>query len=388
MQKPRKLTKQPLISSLMRHDKARADALFFSIGEAVIATDARAHINRLNKTAADLLGFSEEELLGQWYPGTVIAEDENGAKINTFERPIMRVFMTGKPVSERLYYRRKNGSRLPVSLTVAPVLLHNKPIGAIEVFRDISQEITLEKAKDDFISIASHQLRTPATGVKQYIGMILEGYTGGITDEQHSLLTRAYASNERQLKIIDDLLRIARIDAGHIRLQVEQVDIIQLLKDVVFEQLKKIKDHGQTLKFANKAEKAILEIDAARIRMVFENLIDNASKYTTSGKTIRIAVKQQIDSVAVSIQDEGVGISKSDLDKLFQKFSRLDHKLSQMNEGSGLGLYWAKKIVDLHDGTIEVNSKRHKGSVFTVILPHKPVKINDDVLPIKGKPVI
>ncbi len=363
-------SKQPQSAkSFSKHDKARADALFLSIGEGAFVTDGQGRISRINHVALELLGFEESELVGQWYPGIIVAEDSAGKVFHNLERPITRVFLTGKSVSARLYYRRKDGTRIPVSLTVSPVILKGKPVGAIEVFRDISHELALEQAKDDFISIASHQLRTPATGVKQYVGMLLEGYVGKLPAEQQLLLTKAYESNERQLKIIDDLLKVARVDAGFISLQTETVDLIQLLQDVIYEQLGKIEKRHQTIKFQHTAKSLKLNIDSALMRMVFENLIDNASKYTPEGKGLRVRIVKTSKSVVISFNDEGVGIAKRDIGQLFQKFARFNDSITHAAEGSGLGLYWAKQIVDLHNGTISVTSRLHKGSTFVIQLP-------------------
>ncbi len=357
------------LNSFIRHEQATSDALFSSIGEGAIVTDANGRISGVNPVAAQILGYDEQELLGTWFPATVIAEDGNGNILSNIDRPITRAFITGQPVTARAYYRRKNGKRIPVSLTVSPVLLRNKPIGAIEVFRDISRDLALEQAKDEFISIASHQLRTPATGVKQYVGMLLEGYVGKLTEKQQTLLTKAYESNERQLQIIDDLLKVARIDAGHIDLHLAKIDIVQLLKDILYEQLAKTKSKRQALKFSSSEEVIFITADEARLRMVFENLVDNASKYTLEGKKISINVSKKSRMVVVDVKDEGIGISKKDLSKIFHKFTRLDNDMPLTADGSGLGLYWAQKIIDLHKGTIRVKSELHKGSVFTVRLP-------------------
>lgn len=360
------------LNTFIRHEKARSDALFSSLGEGAIITDGQGRISRVNQTAADILGFKAEELEGKWFPGTIAAESLSGKPVPNMNRPIVRTFLTGESISQRLYYVRKDGSKVAVSLSVAPILLRGKPVGAIEVFRDISRELALEHAKDEFISIASHQLRTPATGVKQYIGMVLEGFAGTVTREQKILLKKAYESNERQLKIIDDLLKVARVDAGHLTLSVKKVDLIALLQDVIYEQLGKIEKRRQSLRFIHQPKTLKLHIDAARMRMVFENVIDNASKYTPPHKTILLQVEKKKAWVVVHITDEGVGISPADQRRVFQRFTRLDGTTTfQEVEGSGLGLYWAQKIANLHHGKIRVKSTLGKGSTFEIRLPLK-----------------
>lgn len=237
----------------------------------------------------------------------------------------------------------------------------------------IQHLIELNQAKDEFISIASHQLRTPATGVKQYIGMVLEGMFGDLTDPQKEILSKAYESNERQLKIVSDLLKVARVDAGKVVLKKSETDLNRLIADIVGEEKEIAKQRGQTIRLTLAKSPALTWVDQDVIRMVFENLIDNASKYSQSDTVIQVLVTNRKKLVEVKIIDNGVGIREEDLAKLFEKFSRIHNPLSTQVGGSGLGLYWAKKIVDLHDGTIEVASRQSQGTVFTVSLPRTTI---------------
>jgi PAS domain S-box-containing protein len=364
---------------ILRKDQSESDALFLSIGEGALVTDSEGRISRINQVALDILGFKARELIGKWYPSMVIAEDNHGQVLSNLERPITQVFLTGQTITAKIYYRRKDGSKVPVDLTVSPVLRNGKPIGAIEVFRDITKELALQQAKDDFISIASHQLRTPATAVKQYVGMFLEGYAGRLSASQRKLLKRAYESNERQLMIIEDLLNIARLDAGNMKLNVATTDLVLILEDVISEQSAKAAGRRQELSLNSSSDEVAVNIDADRMRMVFENLIDNAIKYTPENKKIQVNIRRFINSAEVNIVDEGVGIAPVDIDKLFRKFSRVPNPLSIESGGSGLGLYWAERIIKLHNGRIKINSKPGKGSTFSVRLPVASKIITDKI---------
>jgi signal transduction histidine kinase len=229
--------------------------------------------------------------------------------------------------------------------------------------------IELNQAKDEFISVASHQLRTPATGVKQYIGMLLEGLLGDLTEPQRAVLAKAYESNERQLRIVSDLLKVARVDAGKVMLKKVETDLNQLVTDVAREETEIAKDRRQHINVTPSKRPAIADIDRDTVRMVVENLIDNASKYSGEGTTIRVAIVAEGSEVHVKVTDQGVGIDPSDQSKLFAKFSRIHNPLSAQVGGSGLGLYWAKKIIDLHGGAIQVESKVGHGTTFRIDLP-------------------
>lgn len=226
----------------------------------------------------------------------------------------------------------------------------------------------LNQSKDEFISLASHQLRTPATGVKQYIGLLLDGYAGDITDQQQQYLQVAYESNERQLHIVDDLLRVAHVDAGKVVLKHVRTDLVSLINDVINELQGTISARRQTIAFDHKKNTVYADVDPYRLRMVIENLVDNASKYTPEKKQISLSITQSKQTI-ISVKDTGVGIAKKDIDKLFHKFSRIDNSLSTKVGGTGIGLYWARRIIDLHGGKIEVESKLNKGTVFRLILP-------------------
>jgi signal transduction histidine kinase len=233
------------------------------------------------------------------------------------------------------------------------------------------QLMQVNKAKDDFISLASHQLRTPATGVKQYIGMILEGFAGELPDHLEPFLVKAYESNERQLSIVNDLLQVAQLDAGTIRLHRAPTNLTGMLLSIVSEQSTKFSQRRQTLRYGPKGSDIVVSVDAGRMRMVFDNLIDNASKYTPENRTVTVGLEHTPEEVLVRIKDQGVGIAPEDVDKAFQKFSRVANSRSELVGGSGLGLYWAKQIVDLHDGAIDVHSRPGEGSEFVVRLPNK-----------------
>jgi PAS domain S-box-containing protein len=229
--------------------------------------------------------------------------------------------------------------------------------------------VELNNAKDDFISIASHQLRTPATGVKQYLGMLIEGYAGELQEDQLLFLKTAYESNERQIKIVDDLLKVATVDAGKVRPTLVKTDIQDTLKSIIEEQSGKFRDLNQTVTLQESKAPTRTKIDEKLIRMALENIIDNASKYSGDGKEITIAVKGSPSHIVIEVKDNGIGIARRDIEKIFQKFSRIDSAVSSAVGGTGLGLYWAKNIIDLHGGNIEVKSTLGKGTTFTITFP-------------------
>lgn len=227
----------------------------------------------------------------------------------------------------------------------------------------------LNESKDNFILLASHQLRTPATVVKQYLGMLLDGYGGKLAGEQLGLAKTGYVNNERQIKIINDLLLVAQADNNKIKLHTSPTNIKNLTQEVIKEYRPIFKNRNQRVSQIYPNRLPLIETDSERLRMAVENIVDNASKYTPKGKRITVEVKSFKNYLAIRITDEGVGINQKDRSKLFKKFSRINNPLSAEVSGSGLGLYWAKKVIDFHRGKIVVRSLVGKGSTFEIQLP-------------------
>ncbi|HSX41639.1 MAG TPA: ATP-binding protein [Candidatus Saccharimonadales bacterium] len=354
--------------------RLRDEALLTSIGEGLIVIDEKGNISRINPAGLATLGYKPEEVEGKWFPGLIKAADEEGAKIDPLDRPITKALTTGQVVTEAVLYRRKNGTSFPAAITVSPVVLKGKPIGAIEVFRDITKERQLEEAKEEFVSLASHQLRTPATGVKAFVSMLIDGYAGKLTAKQLSFVKKVYDTNERQLQIVNDMLNVARIDAGRITPDFLPTDVKGLVKDTVDEQTLTIKERKQKIELDLPAGDVKATLDPKLIRMVVDNLVSNASKYTPDGGKITVVLSQSKQKLQVVVSDSGVGIAKVDISKLFKRFSRIDNRLSTQRGGTGLGLYLTRNIVLLHHGKLMVDSTVGKGTIFTLELPLEPPK--------------
>lgn len=227
----------------------------------------------------------------------------------------------------------------------------------------------VQTAKDDLLSLASHQLRTPATVVKQYVGMLLQGYAGDLTEQQLDMLSNAYESNERQLEIINQLLYVARLDAGRIKLKTEKVDVSRLLRSIANEQKQIAAERQQEIILKQPKRSLWIEVDPHYMRMALENLLSNAIKYTPEKGTITISTRRAHGRALIRVADNGVGISPEAQARVFEKFTRVENELSNDVNGSGVGLYLTNQIVSLHNGNIELLSEPGKGSTFTIVLP-------------------
>lgn len=348
--------------------KSRTAAMLNSLGEGLIATDEQGKITMANDYALTALGHTHESLIGTWFPKTVIAVDQYSRPLPTLVRPIVKALTTGHTISEYSYYLKRDGTLLPVLITVSPVVVRGVPSGAIEVFRDLTKEHQLDVAKEEFVSLASHQLRTPATGVKSILSMLAAGDFGPLNDMQTKFVEKAMRTNDRQLQLIEDLLNVALVDSGKLELDLDYADLAKLVHDIVAEHSDPIAGRQQKIT-VHTSDTVLLLIDVAKMTMVVDNLISNASKYTRVGGNITVTLKKQNDQVSLSIKDEGVGIPEQDIPRIFTKFTRVPNELSTTVGGTGLGLFLAKSIVELHGGSISVTSKPNIGSTFTIKLP-------------------
>ncbi|TAH36292.1 PAS domain-containing protein [Candidatus Saccharibacteria bacterium] len=241
------------------------------------------------------------------------------------------------------------------------------------IMQDVTDERALEIAKGDFVSLASHQLRTPASGVRMLLAMLRDGYSGSLQREQQQMVEQAYDANERLLRIADDLLNVAKLESGRIVLHPREIDLRTWLEALCIQQ--KLLARQERQKFiVNLPEKTVpWQVDPARLSMAIDNLLSNARKYTPARGTITVSLETTSRLCRIVVSDTGSGMTKSEMANLFGKFTRLDNHASRSTDGTGLGLYLAKSIVDMHGGTIRVQSVPGKGSTFTVRLPRPTV---------------
>lgn len=236
--------------------------------------------------------------------------------------------------------------------------------------REIRELERLSHAKSEFVSIVSHQLRTPLTAIKGFISMIREG--SGTEENKKSWLEKTYISNERLIRLVNDILNISRIERGTLQYNFKEIDITKLIDEIVEELRGQVENKGLSMAWEKPSESIpLLHADEEKIRQVFINLIDNAAKYTEKGSVIvRLIYLKDLQKVRVVVKDTGIGIKKEDMEKLFDLFSRGEGGEKTHTEGVGLGLYVAKKIAEAHKGKIRVESEGpYKGSKFSVDLP-------------------
>jgi PAS domain S-box-containing protein len=357
---------------------ARAEALFYSIGDGALATDEFGRITRINAVGRHILGFKKSELIGEWFPKKIVSVNSEDKVVNLIDRPITKAFLTGRPITEKTYYRRKNGQKIPVSITVSPILVNGKPRGAVEVFRDISFEQEVDRMKSEFISLASHQLRTPLSAIQTYSNMLAAGYMGEVMPDQRKALGTIINATERMNELISTLLNITRMESGAIAVNMRPLQLGKLIDEVLHElslsaSEKMIK---LSLKLVGTAPKSI-KTDRFILREIITNLVSNAIKYTPENGKVKVTVRLRKKDVLIRVADTGWGIPKFSQDQVFTKFFRGHNVVRRETSGSGLGLYLVKGLVATLDGRIWFKSHEGVGTDFFIELPRQP-KITTD----------
>ena len=228
----------------------------------------------------------------------------------------------------------------------------------------------LDRLKSDFISVAAHQLRTPLSGVKWVLKLLLDGDLGSVNDDQKGMLKRGFDTNEKMIQLVNDLLNVSRIENGKFGYDFKKNDFMKLVQLLVENTELLSKERNIEVRLENRATNLPeFLFDPEKLLIALQNLVDNAVKYTLPGGRVTIIVERQGDYVQVKVSDTGVGIPKEDLPKLFSKFFRAANVIHLQTDGSGLGLFIVKNIILRHGGQIWVDSEEGKGATFIVVIP-------------------
>lgn len=258
-----------------------------------------------------------------------------------------------------------------LELTTVFLETESEEKGTLIIMHDVSREKLIESLKTEFVSIAAHQLRTPLSAIKWTTSMILDGDVGTINSEQKDFLEKIYESNERMVHLINDLLNVSRIEEGRFLYKQEPSQMEDLVKALISssEELLNMKK----IKFELETPETLLPkvyVDKEKISIVIQNLLENAVKYTQERGSIKISLKKTNSSILFKIKDSGVGIPKSQQNRMFSKFFRAENVVRMETEGTGLGLYTSKNIVEAHKGRIWFESEENKGTTFFVEIPY------------------
>jgi signal transduction histidine kinase len=260
--------------------------------------------------------------------------------------------------------------------------LQQRIADATKELRESNEQLQrLDEAKDEFVSMASHQLRTPLTSVKGYLSMVLEGDAGKITDAQHHLLNEAFTSSERMVHLINDFLNVSRLQTGKFMVDRRPIDLVKITRQEVESLKTTAKVRNLKLAYRKPSYFPTLYIDEGKIRQVIMNFIDNAIYYSSEFSTITISLEVMEGEVVLKVHNEGMGVPEAEKAQLFTKFFRATNARKQRPDGTGVGLYLSKMVVTAHGGSMLFESAPNEGTTFGFRLPIKklstvPVEAN------------
>lgn len=350
-------------------DKAKDEAILKNIGEGVLAIDLERKILFINQAGEDLLGWKSADITGRVINNLPL-EDSEGRPILLEKRPTYIAMKEARNVISSDYlFVRNDKSKFSIYINVTPIILNGKTTGAIVVFRDISKEKSIDKAKTEFVSLASHQLRTPLSAMKWFCEMLLNGDAGELSPEQKEYTQNISDSNDMIIALVNALLNISRIEEGRLGVQPEPTDIKNLVFEVLGQLKKEADEKKQQFSVFINQNLPLINIDPKLIREVYINLFSNAIKYTPLGGKISIMVSVSPSELISRVSDSGIGIPKSQQGRVFKKFFRADNAVKLQSEGIGLGLYLAKAIIQSSGGKIWFESKENQGTSFIFSLP-------------------
>lgn len=349
---------------------AKDEALLTSIGDGVIATDAFGRIIFVNQETLRLLQTTSEEMVGGKFSDMVKIKDElEGPIHSSSDQIIVGKTLSGSKTSGSYYFLNKNGGIFPVSLIASPVINSNAISGSVVIFRDITKEKEIDRMKNEFISLASHQLRTPLSALRWFSEMLLDGTVGAMSQEQKDLALNINLSAQRMVELVNALLNISRIESGRIIVDPKPSDIIELLDGVVDDLKANLNQKKQTIEIKALSDLPKINLDPKLIRQVYLNLLSNSIKYSPENSKIEVTLFEKGDELISEIRDHGLGIPQAQKNRIFQKFFRADNIVKVVPEGTGLGLYLVRAIIESSNGRIWFESEEGKGTTFWFSLP-------------------
>jgi len=347
--------------------------------EQIIITDVNGMVLYANKATEMITGYAREEILGKKV-GTLWSSPMP----KEYYQNMWRVIKTDKKTfRSQIKNRRKDGEIYDADISISPVLdvTTKEVLFFVGTERDITKEKNIDRAKSEFVSLVSHQLRTPATNMNWFLELLLSGEEGTLNEKQKEYFEEVYHNNQRMVVMINTFLNISRIKLGTFLIKTQPVDISEMVKSALQENEIGIRQKNIIVMEKYPQNPIIVPMDKKLFDIVLQNLISNAVKYTSSDGTLLLEAvmkekgekiggkAMEANSFAIIVSDSGCGIPKNQYDKIFTRFFRADNVKKTDTDGSGLGLYFAKLITEQTGGQIWFESELAKGTVFYVTFP-------------------
>jgi signal transduction histidine kinase len=351
-------------------------AVLSSMGEGLMVCDNKKRVLMLNQTGGTMLRISPKEMIGKRIENESLFICKRKNKKVKFSDIVDKVINKSEIVSieptDHFNCIPVSGKNFSVSMVIAPLSKNGKNIGAITLFRDSTREEKIDEMKTDFVSVASHQLRTPLTAINYYLEMLLANDVGKISKEQKKFITEVYGVSKHAVELVNDLLNVSRMETGRLKIVPAPTDLVIFLRDTVRSASVLVDKNKCKIIFNKPKEKlSMIPLDQVLLRQVIRNFITNAIRYSATKGQCKVVVKlkESKQGYEISVRDEGIGIPVEVQHRVFEKFFRADNAKLVATEGTGLGLHVAKSIMDQSGGKIWFDSIPNKGSTFYLLVP-------------------
>ena len=355
----------------------KSDVVINAIDDGVLAISKDGNIELINPSAQQIIGWDQGDALGLNWKSVLKLVTSDGKDVEDLENPIAQSLSKNQPThNDKLFLLTSSEKRILVSIVSSPVGTESE--GVIVVFRDITKEKAEEREQAEFISTASHEMRTPVASIEGYLGLALNPATAHIDEKARDFITKAHESAQHLGRLFQDLLDISKVEDGRMKNNPKIINVNEFLKDIFDGLATKANEKQLNYIFMpdiidEGKEKSLqpifyANIDPDHFREVVSNLIENAIKYTPSGEVV-VNVTGDDKQISISVKDSGIGIPAEDIPHLFQKFYRVDNSDTREIGGTGLGLYLSRRLAEAMSGNLRVESKYKEGSTFYLEIP-------------------
>lgn len=345
-------------------ERNKTMAMIENLPDGILLLNNKYEVEIISPLVVEFFRKNKEEIVGRKFSDLLDGEelkefkelviDSKKGKINQVTKKEMTI---GKRMDIEVY-------------TVFLEGIQEEKGGVLIIIHDITRDKLVERMKTEFVSIAAHQLRTPLSAIKWTLRMVLDGDTGSVSPEQKELLEKTYVSNERMINLINDLLNVSRIEEGRFLYKQEPASLEEIVSTVIDSSQELLKMKKMALSFERPKEiLPTLSVDREKMELAVQNLLENAVKYTPEGGKIIVSLEKDSHDVIFKIKDTGVGIPAAQHERIFTKFFRGDNVIRMETEGSGLGLYTTRNIIEAHKGKIWFDSKEGAGTTFSFTIP-------------------
>lgn len=357
--------------------ESKSDVVINAIDDGVLAISKDGNIELINPSAQQIIGWDQGDALGLNWKSVLKLVTSDGKDVEDLENPIAQSLSKNQPThNDKLFLLTSSEKRILVSIVSSPVGTDGE--GIIVVFRDITKEKAEEREQAEFISTASHEMRTPVASIEGYLGLALNPATAHIDEKARDFITKAHESAQHLGRLFQDLLDISKVEDGRMKNNPKVINVNEFLKDIFDGLATKASEKQLNYIFmpdivGESKEKSLqpifyANIDPDHFREVVSNLIENAIKYTPSGEVV-VNITGDDKQISVSVKDSGIGIPAEDIPHLFQKFYRVDNSDTREIGGTGLGLYLSRRLAEAMSGNLRVESKYKEGSTFYLEIP-------------------